>query len=344
MEKKLWDFTKPFVIAEMSGNHNHSLQRALDLVEAAAKAGVDALKIQTYTADTMTLNLKQKDFVINDDKNLWNGQDLYGLYLQAYTPWEWHKEIFEKCNELGIIGFSTPFDASAVDFLEELGVPFYKIASFENVDIPLIKKIAATGKPIIMSTGMATIAELDEAVRAARQCGCRNITLLKCTSTYPANPVDSNIITIPHLKELFQCNVGISDHTLGIGVAVASVALGGTVVEKHFTLSRADGGVDAVFSLEPNEMRQLVEEVQSAWQSLGTINYGPTVAEQQSIKYRRSLYIAADIKQGEVFTSENLRSIRPGLGLAPKYYETILGRKAKMDIKKGTPLSWELLL
>lgn len=342
--KRISRSDKPFVIAEMSGNHNQSLERALSIVEAVARSGADALKLQTYTAETMTLNIDDKEeFVISDKDSLWKGNNLYQLYQQAYTPWEWHKPIFDRCRELGIIGFSTPFDETAVDFLESLEVPCYKVASFENVDIPLIRKIASTGKPIIMSTGMASIAELEDAVLAAREAGCEDIILLKCTSSYPASPENSNIRTIPHMADLFDCQVGLSDHTLGVGAAVASIALGATVLEKHFTLSRQDGGVDSAFSLEPQEFRLLVDETERAWQSLGRVTYGFTQSELASRKYRRSLYITCDIKAGETFTQDNLRSIRPGFGLAPKYYDVIIGRKAKMDIKKGTPLTWDCL-
>ncbi|MEI2428170.1 pseudaminic acid synthase [Priestia megaterium] len=335
---------KPFIIAEMSGNHNQSLERALEIVEEAAKTGADALKIQTYTADTMTLNIDNSDFKIEDENSLWNGNTLYKLYQQAYTPWEWHKPIFDKCRELGMIPFSTPFDETAVDFLEELDVPMYKIASFENNDIPLIKKVAATGKPMIISTGMATVAELDETVRAAREAGCENLVLLKCTSTYPATPENTNISTIPHMRELFNCQVGLSDHTMGTGVAVASVALGATVIEKHFTLNRADGGVDSAFSMEPEEMKSLVKETESAWQALGKITYGPTEKEKNSLQFRRSVYVAKDMKAGEQFTAENIKIIRPGHGLEPKYYDRVVGTTAKQDIKAGTPLNWNLLL
>lgn len=344
MSELLWGkHKKPFIIAEMSGNHNQSLERALEIVEAAAKTGVHALKIQTYTADTMTIDETKGEFSINDEKSLWHGKSLYNLYKEAYTPWEWHKAIFDRCTELGIIGFSTPFDDSSVDFLESLNVPIYKIASFENVDLPLIRKVAATGKPIIMSTGMASLAELDEAVSAAREAGCKELVILKCTSNYPANPQNTNISTIPHMRELFNCEVGLSDHTLGLGVAVASVALGATVIEKHFTLARADGGVDSVFSLEPHEMNMLVAESERAWQALGKITYGPTEKEKASLQFRRSLYVGTDMKAGEPFTPENLRIIRPGLGLVPKYYEVFLGRTVSRDIKKGTPVSWDLL-
>lgn len=327
----------------MSGNHNQSLERALQIVEAAARAGAHGLKIQTYTADTMTLDLDSKEFFIADPASLWQGKSLYKLYQEAYTPWEWHRPIFERCRELGLIGFSTPFDETAVDFLEALDVPCYKIASFENVDIPLIRRVAATGKPIIMSTGMATVGELDDAVNAAREAGCKDLVLLKCTSSYPASPENTNIATIPHLRELFGCEVGLSDHTFGVGVAVASVALGATVVEKHFTLARADGGVDSAFSLEPEEMRALVEETMRAWQSLGRVSYGPTESERKSLVFRRSLYVVRDVKAGEAFSGENVRAIRPGFGLAPKHLDAVLRKKAKCDIARGTAMSWDLI-
>jgi N-acetylneuraminate synthase len=335
---------RPFIIAEMSGNHNHSLERALAIVDAAAKAGAHALKIQTYTAETMTLDLDEGEFFIHDKNSLWQGKSLYKLYQEAYTPWEWHGPIFDRCREHGMIGFSTPFDESAVDFLEDLGVPCYKIASFENTDLPLLRKVAATGKPMIVSTGMATVGELEDTVRTVREAGCRDFVLLKCTSTYPATPDNTNIRTIPHLRELFGCEVGLSDHTMGVGVAVASVALGATVIEKHFTLRRADGGVDSAFSLEPEELASLVVETERAWQSLGTVSYGAKGDETKSLQYRRSLYVAEDMKAGDVFTEANLRRIRPGLGLAPRHYDMILGRRVRIDVKKGTPLSWDLLL
>lgn len=333
----------PFIIAEMSGNHNQSLERALEIVEAAAKTGAHALKIQTYTPDTMTLDLDEREFHISDPNSLWAGTSLYKLYGEAYTPWEWHKPIFDRARELGIIAFSTPFDDTAVDFLESLDVPCYKIASFENTDLPLIRRVAATGKPLIISTGMATVAELDETVRAAREAGCKDLILLKCTSTYPASAENTNILTIPHLRELFGCEVGLSDHTMGIGVSVASVALGATVIEKHFTLNRADGGVDSTFSMEPAEMAQLVVETGRAWQALGQVSYGPTEKEKKSWVFRRSLYVVKDLKAGEVLTHENLRSIRPGYGLPPKFIDALLGRKITKDVKKGTPMSWDLL-
>jgi len=335
--------SSPFVIAEMSGNHNQSLERALAIVDAAAAAGAHGLKIQTYTADTMTLDTQQEGFVINDKNSLWAGKSLYKLYGEAHTPWEWHEAIFQRCREKGLIGFSTPFDESAVDFLESLDVPCYKVASFENTDLPLIRKIAATGKPMIVSTGMATVAELDETVRAIREAGCTDLVLLKCTSSYPSTPENSNVTTIPHMRELFRCETGLSDHTMGVGVAVAAVALGATVIEKHFTLCRADGGVDSAFSLEPEEMRALVVETERAWQSLGRVSYGPTEHEKVSLAYRRSIYAVKDIKAGELFTMENIRRIRPGFGLAPKHFEAVLGRCAKSDIAYGTPLNWDLV-
>lgn len=332
----------PFIIAEMSGNHNQSLTRALEIVEAVAKSGAHALKIQTYTPDTMTLNIDEREFHISDPKSLWAGTSLYKLYGEAYTPWEWHEPIFARAKELGIIAFSTPFDGTSVDFLESLNVPCYKIASFENTDLPLIRRVAATGKPLIISTGMATLAELDETVKAAREAGCKDLILLKCTSTYPASPENTNILTIPHMRDMFQCEVGLSDHTMGTGVSVASVALGATVIEKHFTLSRSDGGVDSAFSMEPNEMQQLATETEHAWQSLGKISYGLTQAETKSVQFRRSLYIVKDMRAGDILSMKNVRAIRPGLGLPTKYLDVIIGKKVLKDIKRGTALSWEI--
>lgn len=334
---------RPFIVAEMSGNHNHSLERALAIVDAAAAAGVQAVKLQTYTADTMTLNMRVGEFMVEDPRSLWSGRSLYDLYREAYTPWEWHKPIFERCHEHGIVGFSTPFDATAVDFLEALDVPCYKIASFEITDLPLIRKVAATGKPLVLSTGMATVAEIDEAVRSAKAAGSGDIILLQCTSTYPASPENSNLLTMDHMRQLFGCQTGLSDHTLGIGVAVAAVVLGATFIEKHFTLSRDEGGVDAAFSMEPAEIKQLVTETERAWQALGVIAYGPTAAEEQSLKHRRSLYIVKDLQAGDVLTSQNLRSIRPGLGLPPKYWEVVLGKQVNRSLKQGTPLRWEYI-
>jgi pseudaminic acid synthase len=342
-ERKIGLDAPPFVIAEMSGNHNQSLERALQIVEAAAKAGAHALKLQTFTADTITLDVREGEFFIDDEQSLWKGKSLHDLYKLAYTPWEWHLPIMQRARERGMLCFSTPFDESAVDFLEGLDVPAYKIASFENVHLPLIRKVATTGKPMIISTGMATLAEIDDAVRAAREAGCRDLVLLKCTSTYPATAKDSNVLTIPHLRTLFNCEVGLSDHTMGVGASVAAVAHGATVIEKHFTLRRADGGVDSSFSLEPEELRALVVETERAWQSLGQVTYGPSEAEKKSLVFRRSIYIAADLKAGEVLTLENLRCVRPGMGLPPKYYEMLLGRRVNQDVKKGTPMRWELV-
>ncbi|WP_399553390.1 pseudaminic acid synthase [uncultured Selenomonas sp.] len=333
----------PFIIAEMSGNHNQSLERALAIVDAAAAAGVDAIKIQTYTADTMTLDIDTGEFFIADQNSLWKGETLYRLYEKAHTPWEWHKPIFDRCKEHGIMGFSTPFDDTSVDFLEELGVPCYKIASFENIDLPLIRKAARTGKPIIASTGMTTVSELSDLVQTARDNGCTDLTLLKCTSSYPSSPEGTNLRTIPHMRELFGCDVGLSDHTLGIGVAVASVALGATVIEKHFTLSRDDGGVDAAFSLEPDEMAQLVRECRAAALAMGEVRYEMAEQEKKSLQFRRSLYIAEDMRAGDVLTEKNLRRIRPGYGLSPKHYDALLGKKVRCDVKCGTPMSWELV-
>ena len=334
---------EPFIIAEMSGNHNQSFERALEIVDAAAKTGAHAIKLQTYTADTMTLDLKEREFFISDDKSPWKGQSLYELYKIAHTPWDWHRPIFDCAKKHGLICFSTPFDETAVDLLEELGAPIYKIASFENTDLPLIRRVAATGKPLIISTGMATEEELDESVDTARKAGCKDLILLKCTSSYPATPENSNLLTIPYLRERYGCEVGLSDHTLGIGVAVASVALGATVIEKHFTLKRSDGGVDSAFSLEPHEMKELVEQTKRAWQSLGKVFVGSTQAEKSSITFRRSLYIVKDLKAGDVLTQDNVRAIRPGLGLPPKYLNQLLGKKIKKDVQKGTALSWIVL-
>ena len=334
----------PFIIAEMSGNHNHSLDRALEIVDAAADAGAHAMKLQTYTADTITINHDQGEFSIKDPNSIWDGETLYSLYEKAHTPWDWHKPIMDRCKERGIICFSTPFDFTAVDFLEELNVPAYKIASFENIDIPLIKRVAQTAKPLMISTGMASIAEIDDLVSAARGEGLEDIIILKCTSTYPASPGNTNINTIPHMRELFGIEVGLSDHTHGIGVSLAAVALGATVIEKHFTLDRTDGGVDSAFSIEPAELKSLVEESERAWQALGQVKYGATEKEEASKQFRRSLYIVEDVKGGEILTEKNLRSIRPGFGLPPKYYEIFLGKKVKDDTKRGTPLSWDILL
>lgn len=333
----------PFIIAELSGNHDQSLDKALAMVDAAAKCGANAIKIQTYTADTMTLDIDTGEFYIEDKNSLWHGTSLYKLYQIAYTPWEWHEAIFARAKELGMLAFSTPFDLTAVTFLESLDVPCYKIASFENSDHPLLAAVAKTGKPVIMSTGMASQSELAESVEVLRANGCKELILLKCTSNYPARPVDANLLTIPHLAQLFQCQTGLSDHTTGIGVAIAAVALGATVIEKHFVLDRNDGGVDAEFSLEPHELKQLVAETAKAKDALGQVYYGCTDKEIASRKHRRSLYVAADLKAGDVLTTENLRAIRPGLGLSPKYLEMLLGKAVTKDVPRGTAMSWNLV-
>lgn len=335
---------RPYLIAEMSGNHNQSLERALAIVDAAAYAGADAIKLQTYTAETMTLDLRARGFVIDDPGSLWAGRQLFDLYEQAHTPWDWHGPIMTRAAERGLHCFSSPFDDSAVDFLESLQVPAYKVASFENTDLPLIRRVARTGKPVIISTGMASLAEIDEAVRTAREAGCEQLILLKCTSTYPATPENTHLRTIPHLRDAFPgCEVGLSDHTMGCGVAVASVALGASVIEKHFTLRRADGGVDAAFSLEPEEFRVLRTETERAWQGLGEVRYGGTAAEEQSRAFRRTLYVARDLRAGDVLSANCLRIVRPGHGLPPKYYDILLGKRVARDVAAGTPMSWDLL-
>jgi pseudaminic acid synthase len=331
---------KPIIVAEMSGNHNQSLERALAIVDAAALAGADAIKLQTYTADTMTI---PGALTISDKKSLWYGRELHDLYKEAYTPWEWHEPIFKRAKEKGLFAFSSPFDETAVDFLEKLNVPCYKIASLENTDWPLLKKVAATGKPVIMSTGVSSIEDLASGVQVLKENGCKNLVLLKCTSTYPASPDNSNVVTIPHMEKLFNCIVGISDHTMGIGTSIAAVALGAKVVEKHFTLSRADGGIDSAFSIEPTELNNLVIESERAFQSLGTIQYGILAAEKESVAYKRSIYITKDIKAGQLYTKENIKVIRPGYGISPKFYDIVIGKKSNRDIKSGTPLTWDIL-
>jgi pseudaminic acid synthase len=336
---------KPFVIAEMSGNHNQSLERALEITEVAARSGVDAVKLQTYTPDTMTLNLSNNEFLVGDsDNSPWSGRSLYDLYQEAYTPWEWHAAIIERANELGILCFSTPFDESSVEFLEGLQMPCYKIASFEVTDLPLLRRVAKTNKPLIISTGMASIAEINEAVDTVRKVGNNNIALLKCTSSYPAPPEDSNLATMNNMRELYNCQIGLSDHTLGIGLGVAAVALGATIIEKHITLRRSDGGIDSSFSLEPEEMTKLVVECERAWKGIGSIKYGPTASERESVQHRRSIYICSDLIKGDILTSKNIRCIRPGLGLLPKYMDDVLGRAVKYDIRRGTPLKWDMLV
>lgn len=332
---------KPFIIAEMSGNHNRSIDRAIKIIETAARSGAHAIKLQTYTADTMTIDHKGGLFDINDKTSLWKNRNLYELYQEAHTPWDWHEQLFKCAEKNGIICFSTPFDATAVDFLESLHTPAHKIASFENTDHPLLKKIAMTGKPVIMSTGACSLADLAESVQVLRDNGCKDLVLLKCTSNYPASPENSNLHTISHLRTLFNCEIGLSDHTMGIGVPVSAVALGATVIEKHFCLSRAEGGVDSAFSLEPDELKALVTETERAWQSLGKIQYGIQETEKKSLAFKRSVYVVKDIKAGEIFTQENLRVIRPGDGLPPKYFDMLLGRVSKKNLKRGTPLNFD---
>lgn len=333
----------PFIIAEMSGNHNGQLERALALVDAAAEAGANAVKLQTYTADTMTLNVDKPDFYINDPASLWHGRHLYELYEQAHTPWQWHQPIMERAKEKGILCFSTPFDETAVDFLEELNVPCYKIASFENTDVNLIKKVAATGKPIIISTGMASLTDLELMVKTLRDSGCEQFVLLKCTSAYPA-PFDAcNLKTIPHMSEMFNCPVGLSDHTMGISVPIAAVALGACVIEKHFTLSRDDGGVDSAFSLEKEELKALVTEVNHAWQALGKVSYQTGEAEEKSKIFRRSIYFVKEMQAGDIITKEHIKCVRPGYGLAPKEYENVIGKKVGKEVHVGQALLDEFM-
>lgn len=334
----------PLIVAEISANHDQSLDKALELIRAAAKSGVGAVKLQTYTADTMTLDIHREGFVIQDKNSLWHNESLYSLYQKAHTPWDWHAPIFNLAKQLGMVCFSTPFDTTAVDFLESLDVPCYKIASFENTDVELIKRVAQTRKPVIMSTGLASRLELDQSVQYLRQLGCTGLVLLKCTSQYPALPSAINLATIADMKERYQCIVGLSDHTLGLGVSLAAVSHGAAVIEKHFTLSRKQGGVDAPFSMEPSEMQQLVQESRVAWQAQGEIFYGATEAEAQSRIFRRSLYLVDDIRKGDRVTKENVRAIRPGMGLSPLVYPKVLGGIFNKDFKKGTPLKWEMLM
>lgn len=341
--KKIGINYSPFIIAEMSGNHNQSLERALEIVEAAAKAGADAIKLQTYTADTMTLKVNYDEFKITDKNSLWYGRHLYDLYEEAHTPWEWHALIMQRAKELGIICFSTPFDETAVDFLETLNVPAYKIASFENTDIQLLKKVARTGKPVIVSTGMANLSDLQLMVNTLKENGCEQFVLLKCMSAYPAKPEDANLKTIPHMADMFHCQVGLSDHTMGIGVSLAAVALGATVIEKHFTLSRTDGGVDSSFSLEPNELKMLVDESKNVWLALGSIQYKINAIEEKSKQFRRSLYFVKDLTEGDIITKNAIRSIRPGYGLLPQHYFDIVGKMVKKSVKHGEPVTWDSL-
>lgn len=333
----------PFIIAELSGNHDQNLDLAKSMIEAAAEAGVDAIKLQTYTPDTMTLDVRRDEFMVSESDSLWHGSNLYDLYAKASTPWEWHKPLFDYANSLGLVAFSSPFDLSAVDFLETLNVPLYKIASFEMTDIPLIQAVAKTGKPIIMSTGMASFEEIEEAITAIRAIGNNPLTLLKCTSTYPARIEDSNLATMADLAQRTGCLVGLSDHTQGIGASVAATALGAKVIEKHFVLDRNAGGVDAAFSMEPSEMKALVEACRSAKAALGGVVYGGSDAEQMAKKYRRSIYITQDLPSGTVLSDQHLKIIRPSLGLAPKHWPDVLGRVLLFDVQKGQPLLWDLM-
>lgn len=332
----------PYIIAEMSGNHNNSLERALEIIKAAKQAGADAIKLQTYTAETMTLDVDHPRFRVNG-KNPWDGEHLFDLYAKASTPWEWHPRLFEYGREIGITVFSSPFDHSAVELLESLGAPAYKVASFELVDLDLVRRCAATGKPLIMSTGMASLAEISDAVEAARAAGAQEIALLKCTSAYPAPPEAINLRTIPHLAEAFGVVAGLSDHTMGIGVPVAATAMGAAVIEKHFTLARADGGVDSSFSLEPLELAQLVEETRKAHAALGGISYEQGDLESAFKRYRRSLFFIRDVPAGTLISAEDVRALRPGDGLPPKFLGSVLGRNLKKAVKKGTPVAWALL-
>ena len=343
-KSKIGEKYKPFIVAEMSGNHNQSINNALKIIDEASKCGVDAVKIQTYTADTLTINSKKNDFQISDKKSLWKNQSLYELYKKAYTPWEWHKKIFNHCKRRGLICFSSPFDHTAVEFLENLNVPAYKIASFEINNIPLIEQIAKKGKPMIISTGLASLKEIKEVIKTAYKNGCKKIILLKCTSSYPSEPIDSNIVTIKDLKRKFNCEVGISDHTKGIGVSIAAISQGATFIEKHFTLDRKKGGVDSDFSMEPDEMRQLVKEANNAWQSLGKIFYGSTKSEKNSLKFRKSIYAVQSINKNEQFTKDNIRVIRPGYGLEPKYFNKIIGLKSNKNLTVGDPIKFSSVI
>ena len=332
---------RPYIIAEMSGNHNGDIERAFALILAAKEAGADAVKIQTYTADTITIDFDGPGFVI--EGGLWNGRTLYDLYREAHTPWEWHERLFKRASELGIAIFSSPFDSTAIDLLAQLGAPAYKIASFELIDLPLIRYAARTGRPLIMSTGLATPQEIGEALAAARDAGARSIALLHCTSAYPAPAADMHLATMRHLSQTFNVAVGLSDHTLDTAVSVAAVALGACIIEKHVTLSRGDGGPDAAFSLEPAELARLVRDCTTAWEAIGSVHYEQVPSEAGNVQYRRSLYVVRDIKAGERVDAANVRSIRPGHGLAPKSLPEVLGRRAIRDLQRGTPLAWEML-
>ena len=338
MKRKTNFFKKktPIIIAEMSGNHNGSLKKALDIVREASKAGADAIKLQTYTAETITINSKSRDFIIHDKKSLWKKERLYNLYKKAHTPWSWHKKIYDLAKKLNLVCFSSPFDETAVDFLEKLNTPFYKIASFEITHLPLIKKVALTKKPMIISTGLASKKEIKEAIKIAKKNGCPQIILLKCTSAYPADITDTNILTIKDLKKSFKCEVGFSDHTLGIGAPLAAISHGAKIIEKHFTISKSDKGVDSAFSMDVKELSSLVTEAKRAYLSLGKVNYKLSSSEKKSKIFRRSIYAKRNIKKGEIFTSDNVKVVRPSYGLSPKYYFKLLGKRSKRQIKKAT--------
>ena len=341
--RKISQKHKPFFVAEMSGNHNQSFERALKILKAAKKSGADAIKLQTYTADTITINHNQNEFVIKDENSLWKNETLYNLYQKAHTPWDWQKRLFDAAKKEDLICFSSPFDKTAVDFLEDLNCPCYKIASFENIDLPLIRYASQTKKPIVISTGMATLQEIEEAVQTVYDTGNQNLILLRCTSSYPALPQDAHLNSIPFLQNQFKCLIGLSDHTMGLGVALASVALGACFIEKHFTLDRNDGGVDSAFSLEPKEFLNLTQNATQAFEALGQVKFGPKNLESKSLQFRRSLYAVKDIKKGEFFTEENIKSIRPSFGLKPKFYDKILGTKATQNISFATPLSFDMI-
>tara|TARA_B100000029_G_scaffold508916_1_gene596881 strand:- start:1449 stop:2492 length:1044 start_codon:yes stop_codon:yes gene_type:complete len=333
----------PFLIAEMSGNHNKSINRALKIVSEAAKNGADIIKLQTFKPETLTIDSNKKDFLINDKKSLWNGKKLYDLYKETHTPWEWHKPIIDEAKKHNLLWFSSPFDETAVDFLEDLNIPAYKVASFENTDFNLIKKIASTKKPMIISTGMASLNDLKLLIECIKDYNINDFALLKCTSSYPAPPNDANILTIPDMRNKFNCEIGLSDHTLGIGVALTAVAHGASIIEKHLTLKRSEGGLDSAFSIEPNELYYLRNETEKSWLALGKVFYGPTKSELNSLKYKRSIYVTDDVKVGDVLTINNVRVIRPGYGIEPIHFDKILGKKFKKNLEKGTPLSWELI-
>jgi N-acetylneuraminate synthase len=334
---------RPFVIAEMSGNHNGSLERALEIVDAIAGTGAQAVKLQTYRADTITIDADGPAFRIRDDHGLWGGRNLYQLYEQAHTPWEWHEPLFARAREHGLVPFSSPFDPTAVDLLESLDAAAYKVASAELVDLPLIRRMAATGRPLVISTGMATLAEIDDAVTAARSAGCTELVLLACTASYPADPADANLLTIPTLRDAFDVPVGLSDHTYGIGVPIAAAALGACAIEKHVTLRREDGGVDSDFSLEPHELAAMCRETDAARKAVGPARFGPRESESDTLALRRSLWVVADVAAGEKVTSENVRSIRPAGGLHTDTIATVLGRQFTRDVPRGTPLTWDLI-